>query len=51
MADGDILIPYELILPEGSGATIVRSKRGEIWLSGGKICFYDGTGTQVITSA
>ncbi len=49
-ADADVVEPESLVI-NLKQATFV-GKKGEIWLSGGKLWFSpDGTATEVITSA
>lgn len=51
MADGDVLIPSELVLPTKTGA--VLGKAGNLFLSGSKLWFNpsDGGTPEVVTSA
>lgn len=46
---GDICVPSELIVP--TPATTMPTKSGALYISGAKLCFYNGSAEELISSA
>jgi len=46
---GDVCHPSDLKLPTKTGSRVVQG--GDIFLSGNKIWFHDGTNVEVVTSS
>lgn len=43
---GEVVIPSQLVIPTNTTAT----RTGDIFISGGKLYFYSGSGVELITS-
>ena len=47
---GDPVIPSTLVLPDETGKT-QQKVSGAVWLSGGKINFWTGSGVEIVDSS
>lgn len=48
---GEICLPSELTVPGKAVADQTNLQTGQIFLSGGKLCFYTGSAIETVTSA
>lgn len=48
---GDLCIPSELIVPNKPVANGQPETTGQLFLSGGKLYFYNGSAVELVTSA